>query len=135
MRFIIVGVVGILMIAVIVLVVTFTREGAVVKSGAISKGVSYVKNDTWLTSASKINGYCRVDKKFDSTNLANFRVNSSNNDGKIFLVLKQEGIEKRIEITGKFNSKIDMRDFKAGRIKLRLEFEQAKDLKIAVNWK
>lgn len=134
MKFIIVGLLIILVIAIIVLAITFTREGAVIKSGAISNGMSYVKNNMWSTHASKINGYCRVDKKFTSTDLANFRVNSSNIGGEIFLILIQGDIEKKIEISKEFNKKIEMNAFEAGRIRLRLEFEQAKDLKVFITW-
>lgn len=135
MKTILIGVVVILVIVVIALAVNFTREGAVVKSGAISKGISYVKNDTWTTRASKINGYCRVDKNFNTENLASIWINSSNSGGKIFFVMKQGDVEKTIEITGEFNSRIDMNEFKAGRIRLRLEFEHAKDLTVSVSWK
>lgn len=134
-RFIIIGVVLILLIASIMLVIVFTREGVVVKSGKISGGLSYVKDDTWSTSASKINGYCKVDKTFNSDNLAAFCVSSTNSDGKVFLKLIQGDVEKTIEITGEFNDKIDMSEFKSGRIRLRLEFEEAEDIDISISWK
>jgi len=134
-KFIIIGVVAMLVIAAIVLGIVFTREGVVVKSGAISGGLSYVKNDTWSTTASKFNGHCRVDKTLNSDNLATFRVNSTNSDGKVFLKLTQGDVEKTIEITGEFNDKIDMGEFKPGRIRLRLEFEHAEDVNISISWK
>jgi len=135
MKFIIIGVVAILVIAAIVVAIAFTREGVVVKSGAISGGLSYVKNDTWSTTASKFNGHCRVDKTFDSDNLAAFYVNSTNSSGKVFLIIIQGDVEKTIEITGEFNDKIDMSEFEPGRIRLRLEFEHAEDLNVSVSWK
>lgn len=134
-RVIIIGVVVMLVIAAIVLAIAFTREGVVVKSGMISGGLSYVQDDTWSTSASKINGYCRVDKTFNSDNLAAFRVDGTNSGGKVFLTLIQGDVEKTIEITGEFNDEIDMSECKPGRIRLRLEFENAEDIDISVSWK
>lgn len=135
-KFSIIGVVVVLVVvAIVAVVLTFTREGVVVKSGAISEGLSYVKNDTWSTSASKINGYFKVDKTLSSDNLAAFRVKGTNSGGKVFLKLIQGDVEKTIEITGEFNDKIDMGEFKSGRIRMCLEFEHAEDLNISVSWK
>lgn len=137
-RVVIIGVAAMLVIAVIVavvLAVIFTREGVVVKSGSSSVAISYVKNDTWTTTASSVNGNYRVDKTFDSGNLASFHASSTNSIGKIVLKLIQGDVEKSIDITGEFNDKIDMSEFEPGRIRLRLEFEHATDLSISVSWK
>lgn len=133
-RFIVIGVVVMLVIAAIV-AVALIWEGVVVKSGFSSNAISYVKNDTWITSASSVNGHYKVNKTFDYGNLAAFNANSTNSGGKVFLKLIQGKVEKSIDITGEFNDKIDMSEFEPGRIWLRLEFENAKDLNISVSWK
>lgn len=134
-KYVIVGAAAIVLIAAIVLAIVFTREGVVVKSGAVAGGLSYVENDIWKTTASKINGYCRVDKTFDSDNLATFHVNGTNNGGKVFLIMSQGDIERTIEITGEYDKKIDMSEFTPGRVRLRLDFENAEDIHILISWK
>lgn len=136
-RLVIIGVVVMLVIAGIVagvLAIVFTREGVVIKSGFLSNVSSFVKNDTWITSARKINGHCRVDKTLDSDNLLALRANSTNSVGKVFLKLIQGDVEKTIDITGEFNDEIDMDEFKPGRIRMRLEFEDAETVNVVVSW-
>lgn len=133
-KIIIICAVVILVIVAIVLAVIFTREGAVVKSGLISGGLSYVKDDAWSTTASGINGYCRVDKTLSADNLAAFHVSSTNNGGKVFLIVTQGDAEKTFEVTGEYNDTVDMSEFEPGRIRLRLEFENAKDVNVSVSW-
>lgn len=136
-RIIIIGVVAMLVIAAIVAVVlvkAFTSEGVVVNSGVSSGYSTYVKNNTWSTTADKINGHCRVDITFDSDNLAVFRANATNSSGKVFLKLIQDEVENAIDITGEFNDKLDMGDFKPGRIRLRLEFEESENVHVVINW-
>lgn len=118
----------------VVLSVVFTREGVVVQSGFSSNYSSYMKNDTWVATAKSINGNSRVDVTLNAENLAAFRVDATNDSGKVFLKLTQGDVEKTIEITGAFNDKIDMGDFQPGRIRLRLEFEHAGVVNVIMHW-
>jgi len=133
-----------------VLVFIFSRQGVAVNSGTFSssslgfsvgiqvgagaRGISNVSNNTWTASLNSGNGTSRVDYTFTAACLDAFSVRSENAEGEIRLVLIQGDAERTFDITGNFNQNIDLSDFEPGRIRLRLEFESARDVDTLVSW-
>ena len=92
------------------------------------------KADSWTISANTVNGSGTRNLEFDSVNLSALHVESVNKEGTVLLKLTQGDTKKFINITGGFAAYIDMNDFKPGSIKMSLEFEKVKNLKLKINW-
>ena len=114
--------------------IVFTRERIAVNSGSFTNTPNNVSDSSWRTSTSRANGSSRVDYTFSATDLEAMHVSSTNSGGRILLVLIQGDTERIFDITSEFNSNIDMNDFEPGRIRLRLEFTNAENVEIVVNW-
>ena len=128
-----------------------SREGVAFNSGSFSatsggvgftvgiqtgsgSGVSNVENNTWRATPYRANGTSRIDYTFTSANLEAMTVKSTNSDGNIFLTLTQGEREKTFDITGEFIQNIDISDFEPGRIRLRLNFQNARNIDTLISW-
>ena len=148
----IIVVIAIVIIGIVAAIVMFAfdREGIVVNSGTFTAsggtgftfgvqaggrgGISNVSNNTWRASPSRANGNSRVDYTFTAANLEAMTVRSTNSEGSMSITFIQGNIERTFDITGEFHENIDMSDFEPGRIRLRLEFENARDVDTVVSW-
>ena len=118
----------------VVLVVAFTREGVAVNSGTFTGSPNNVANDSWNISVARANGSSRIDYTFTAANLSAMHVTSTNSSGSITLTATQGDIERTFDITGAFNDNIDMSGFEPGRVRLRLQFSNAENVEILINW-
>jgi len=148
----IIVVVALVIIGIIVSVVMFAfdREGVAVNSGTFTTsggtgftfgvragsrgGISNVSNNTWRASPSRANGSSRVDYTFTAANLEAMTVRSTNTEGNVSLTFMQGDIERTFDISGDFHENINMSDFEPGRIRLRLAFENARNIDTLISW-
>ena len=149
---IIVFVVTIMIIGIITALVmlSFGREGIAINSGTfttsddigltfgvqagIGSGITNVSNNTWRATPGRANGNSRVDYTFTAANLDAMTVSSTNAEGNILLTFAQGDLEKTFDITGEFHENVDMSVFEPGRIRLRLVFENARNIDTVINW-
>lgn len=134
-----------------VLVLVLNREGIAVSSGTFSaassgvgftfgveaggrNGISNISNNTWSASLNRANGSSRVDYTFTAANLNAMTVRNENAEGSVSLTFTQGNTVKTFDITGDFNGNIDMSGFAAGRIRLRLVFENARNVNTLISW-
>jgi len=97
-------------------------------------GISNVSNNTWRATPYRANGSSRVDYTFTAANLEAMTVRSTNSEGRISLSFLQGDVERVFDITGGFYENIDISDFQPGRIRLRLGFENARDVDTFISW-
>ena len=118
-----------------IIAVVLTREGLAFNSGVFTNNrISNVSNDSWRVAPIRANGSSRIDYTFNAANLAAMRVNSTNSEGKITLKFIQGDNEKAVDITGDFNDSIDMSGFASGKIRVRLEYDNARDVDCIISW-
>ena len=97
---------------------------------------SYDKSDDgWTLKAKSADSSDTYDVDLNADNLSSFRVTSTSSEGKASLIITQGETEKTIDISGEFNENIDMGDFEPGTFSLRLSFEQAGNVNVAISWK
>lgn len=100
-------------------------------SGSHSGMEKEMKENSWKITAKSLNGTATRTVSMDATYLY---VDNTNSEGKVFLIITQGKVEKTVEIGEEFSDGIDMSDFEAGRVKLRLKFEKAKNVDVAIFW-
>jgi hypothetical protein len=143
-------IIGIVAVSVAFIFDIFDREGIAFNSGTFTTsggtgftfgitpgergGISNVSNNTWRASPSSANGSSRIDYTFTTANLEAMTVRSTNSEGKISLSFTQGDTERIFDITGEFHENIDMSGFEPGRIRLRLVFDNARDVNTVVSW-
>jgi len=128
------------------------REGVVFNSGTFSttssgttfsigvhardgrNGLFNVSNNSWRATPNTANGSSRVDYTFTTANLEAMTVRSTNAEGRISLIFTQGDVERTFDITRDFHENVDMSDFAPGRIRLRLEFENARNVDTLISW-
>jgi len=127
------------------------REGVAVNTGTFSatsgsvgftfgveaegrNGISNVSNNTWRATPYSANGNSRVDYTFTAANLEAMTVRSTNSEGRISLEFIQGDIERTFDITGDFYENVDMNGFEPGRIRLRLVYENTRDVDVLIRW-
>jgi len=135
-----------------ILAVNFNREGVAFNSGTFSttargrtfsigvhtnssnNGIYNVSSNTWRASPYRANGNSRIYYTFTAANLEAMTVRSTNAEGSVSLTFTQGDVEKTLDITREFYENIDMRGFEPGRIRLRLVFENARNVNTLINW-
>ena len=90
--------------------------------------------DSWEVTARSINGYGYRDIEFSAENLAALHASISYSNGSVTMTLSQGSVENVINISTDFNENIDMSDFSAGRIRVRLDFDNTSDVSIDIGW-
>jgi hypothetical protein len=105
-----------------------------VHTGSSNNGIYNVSNNTWRASPYRANGNSRINYAFTAANLEAMTVRSTNSEGSVSLVFTQGDIEKTLDITGEFYENIDMSGFESGRIRLRLVFENARNVDALISW-
>lgn len=129
-----VGVVLVVALAVIVFVLGGGKIGEVSNSLSGMMLLNQEKADSWTISASTLKGHAirRID--FSSDNLSALHIDNANSGGTVSLTITQGDTEKTFDINENFSGDIDMSGFKSGRISLRLDFKEAKDVKLVMKW-
>jgi archaellum component FlaG (FlaF/FlaG flagellin family) len=94
-----------------------------------------IEAESWTISASAVNGHAARKVNLSSDNLAALHVKNTNRGGKVFLVLAQGGAEESFDVSGSFDGSIGAGAFLPGKITMRLNFESAKDVDVAVSWR
>jgi len=89
----------------------------------------------WTISAKTINGHVSQTIDFSSDDLAALHVKNTNSDGKVSLVLTEGIATKTFDVTGTYDGSIDTSAFTPGKITIRLNLENAKNIDVSVNWK
>ncbi|MCL2677437.1 MAG: hypothetical protein FWE85_00100 [Clostridiales bacterium] len=103
-------------------------------SGSSSGMKKNLKAYVWEISATSLNGTATRTVNLNAEELANFLVNNTNSEGKVSLTIIQGDVDRTVGLSEEFDEKIDMSDFEPGRVKLRLKFENAKDVDISITW-
>jgi hypothetical protein len=89
---------------------------------------------SWAVTADTIDGYAYRDVTFGTGNLVSFYAESGNRRGRVTLTLAQDGVEKVLTLDREYAGRVDMDGFKPGRVHMRLDFENATDLALSLNW-
>jgi len=119
----------------LILAVTLIGCGTAVSYSWVATTVSSnAKVDSWTISAKSIDGHASRNIDMTSEKLAALHAENTSSDGGVFLVMTQGDTEKTFDLSGEFNGSIDTSAFEPGRVKLRLNFEKAKDVKVYINW-
>ena len=114
---------------------------AVVLAGCVTSSLSgtiMTKNlstGNWTISANTVNGHISQKVDFSSADLAALYVRNTNSSGTVSLVLTQGDISKTFDVSGSFNGSIDTSAFAPGKITIRLNLDNAKDVSVNVKWK
>jgi len=133
--FILIGVVLIATIIFYVAIFSFSDTATYYTSWTAILSSTNAKADSWTISAKIANGNAiRRNINLNSDNFNSMHIENTNSDGNVSLIITQGNIEKIINIDREFSESIDMSDFKPGRVKLHLNFENAKDVKTNINW-
>ena len=91
-------------------------------------------NNSWTITANTVNGHASRKINFSADNLAALHVKNTNSEGKVSITLTQGNTEKTFDVSGTFDGSIDTSAFAPGKITIRLDFESAKTVDVAVNW-
>ena len=95
---------------------------------------SRTRNQEWVMTGRSANGSRSHSPTLSATQLGNLAVSSTNSEGAIMLVLTQGSIREVVDITGDFFGTINTSSFQPGRINMRVQFYQARDINITINW-
>ncbi|MCL2052550.1 MAG: hypothetical protein FWG91_12600 [Lachnospiraceae bacterium] len=130
-------IVAVMVVAAIIAIIAavLTRQGMPLSSGVFVNQNFRVADDTWRLTAVRASGNSRINYSFTEANLAAMNVNSTNSGGNITLTFIQGDTERSYDISGAFTDRINMSDFKPGKIRLRLDFADADNLDIEINWR
>ena len=93
-----------------------------------------IEADSWTFTAKHASGHTAKDFDFSSDQLAVFHIESTCREGEIFLVLTQGDAERAFDISGKFDGFVDTRDFEPGTVRVRLNLEEAYDVRVVLSW-
>ena len=136
-RFFALGILIVLVIALNACTFDFTRSpsGDIATSWTTSGLTHNHEANRWHISANRVNGYTRRDINFTAESLSALQIATSNNGGNISLAITQGETNKLVELAGEVNETLDIsNDFEPGNIRLRLEFEDAENVVITLNW-
>ena len=95
-----------------------------------------LQNEIWTFTAGSANGHITRNINMTNENLAAFHVDSRGiNSGETSLIITQGDTTKTIDLTNGFNEHIDMQEFSPGRIRLRLQFDSARNVNMVISWR
>jgi len=128
---------------------SFTFEGSASRTNSVSQlwdmffnqdellGTSgdFAINGTWTFNAISANGTATRSVRMSNSELAAFRVDSTNTNGDIILTATQGNVIRTIDISKDFNGYIDMSEFNPGRIRIELSFEGVEGVNTAIRWR
>ena len=96
---------------------------------------SDLQDNSWTVTADRVNGnITRQDVDFSAENLDMLHVSSMNTDGEVILTLIQGDIEIPVDLTGGTEGFLISGDLQPGNIRLRLDFDNATDVRVTVRW-
>ena len=117
-----------------VLTILLAGCNATISSGSFVDHSSNAKSTSWTVSASSANGYESRTIDMSADNLSALNVVSSNSDGTVSLVITQGDNTQTVDINQQFSGNIDTSRFSPGKVELRLNYDNAKNMFIAINW-
>ena len=126
----------VMVVATIIVMTACSSETRVVSSWTTSGTLTHNNEvDSWLISVNRVNGNSRRDITFTSESLTALHVENTNSNGSVNLIITQGETERMIDISGNFNEILDISDdFEPGSIRLRLEFENAENVRVSLSW-
>jgi len=107
---------------------------ASMSSGSFTSRSESFRNSQWTFSARSANGWTRRSPNLSAEELLAFHVSSSSGDG-VTLLLEQGEHSEAIDISGNFHGYVDLRRFEPGRIRVTLQFDQARDVHVTMRWR
>jgi len=126
----------VMVVATIIVMTACSSETRVVSSWTTSGTLTHNNEvDSWLISVNRVNGNSRRDITVTSESLTALHVENTNSNGSVNLIITQGETERMIDISGNFNEILDISDdFEPGSIRLRLEFENAENVRVSLSW-
>ena len=126
----------VMVVATIIVMTACSSETRVVSSWTTSGTLTHNNEvDSWFISVNRVNGNSRRDITFTSESLAGLHIENTNSNGSVVLIITQGETERMIDISGNFNEILDIsNDFEPGSIRLRLEFENAENVRASLSW-
>ncbi|MCL2404926.1 MAG: hypothetical protein FWC92_05185 [Defluviitaleaceae bacterium] len=99
------------------------------------RGLSHDRQlGSWAIAARSIDGMAERMLDLSAEELSAIQVDISDNRGAITLVLIQGDITEVFELSRGFNGTLDTSNFEAGQILMRLNFVNAEDVDLSINW-
>ena len=100
------------------------------------RSTSY-RNNTWTESVRSGRGSSRRTHNLDWDQMRHFHVESTTQDGSLYLLLQQGNTSSRIDISGDFYGRISLTDlgFTPGRIRMTLQYESVYRSHTIINWR
>ena len=103
-------------------------------SGSFSMTRDRLRDDSWEFSARSANGHVRRTPTLTAAQLNNLYVTSYSGDG-VTLRFEQGNIIESINLSGNvINQHINMSSFSPGRVRMKLEFNHARDIDVVISW-
>ena len=116
-------------------IVRYVQDGGgSISSGTFSMQRSRVSNNVWTYTARSANGWERRSPNLSAEQLSAFHVLSDSGDG-LRLRLEQGDLVEVFDISGFFDELIDMSSFEAGRVRITLQFDRARDVDVRISWR
>jgi len=127
----------ILFVTAIVAFALNNSDGMTMNSGVWTRQVSSYRNNEWRVSVGRGNGSMRRTHSLDALQMQNFRVDSNNEEGVLFLVLTQDDNSIYTDISGDFQDILNLHDlgFEPGRIQMRLQFDRVRNSQTVISWR
>jgi len=104
-------------------------------SGSDRNSSSRLTADGWTYTADSVNGRLTTrNLTLTAENLASLHVESRIGSGGASLILMQGDNERTIDISGNFSGYIDTSGFEPGDIRLRLQYDSARNVNVSITW-
>lgn len=102
--------------------------------GASLGMISNTLGDKWNVSFKSSGETLTESIKLTKEQMDKITITSSSNKGKVYLLITQDENSEFMDITNMDNQKIDLSNFQEGRFNFYILNEEAKDVKIKINW-
>lgn len=107
-------------------------------SGVWSARTTNYRNGRWTENVRSGRGNSRRTHTLTYAQMQNFTVDSTNEEGYLFILLEQGDNASRIDITGDFYEAIDLvygHGFSPGRLRMTLQYERVRNSRTVVCWR
>jgi len=127
-------IITLLVLATLVAMLGLAGCNVTVFSGTSVNSKEITKATSWHITASSLNGHGTRTVNMSPDGLSALNVTSMNAAGNITLTLSQGDTTSTVDISGNYSGSIDTSKFAAGKLNLRLDYANAKDVDVYLSW-
>ena len=112
-------------------------SNSTVNRGVWSMRQSSYNNSQWTETVRTGRGTSRRAHTLNADEMSRFHIESTNQDGGLYLLLEQGNTSTRLDIAGDFYGTVNLHDhgFTPGRIRMTLEYERVYRSHTIINWR